>query len=144
MPENKHRQLAAILFTDMAGYTALMAQDEALASRLRHRHREGLNESHNTHHGKILQYFGDGTLSIFYSAAQAVQCAIYIQQSLQEEPVVPLRIGIHLGEVVWDKEDIYGSAVNIASRLESFAPTGSILVSAQIQKGPSPVANVAV
>jgi len=62
MPERQHRQLAAILFTDMAGYTALMAQDESLAVRLRTRHREVLNDCHATYHGKILQYFGDGTL----------------------------------------------------------------------------------
>ena len=133
MPELQHRQLAAILFTDMAGYTALMAQDEALARRLRNRHREVLHDRHEAHQGEIIQYFGDGTLSVFHSAVKAVRCAIDIQLALREEPQVPLRIGIHSGEVVWDKEGIYGSAVNIASRLESFATIGSILVSAQVQ-----------
>ena len=61
MPKRQHRQLAAILFTDMAGYTALMAQDETLAGRLRNRHREVLHDCHEACQGEILQYFGDGT-----------------------------------------------------------------------------------
>ncbi len=134
MPLPAHRQLAAILFTDMAGYTALMAKDETLAARLRSRHREVLRSCHEDHQGQILQYFGDGTLSLFQSAVQAVQCAIDMQLAFKKEPIVPLRIGIHSGEAVWDKEGIYGSAVNIASRLESFAEIGSILVSRKIRE----------
>ncbi len=72
------RQLAAILFTDMAGYTALMAKDEVLAHQLRIRHREVLNKYHTLHNGEIIQYFGDGTLSIFPSALEVVTCAVNI------------------------------------------------------------------
>lgn len=131
MPQR--RQLAAILFTDMIGYTALMSRDEALARRLRDRHREVLRSSHEQHSGEILQYFGDGTLSIFGSAVEATQCAIHIQRALQKDPKVPLRIGIHSGEIVWDEEGIYGSAVNVASRLESFAVEGAILISSKVR-----------
>ncbi len=134
MAQRQRRQLAAILFTDMAGYTALMAKDEVLANRLRIRHREVLNKYHELHDGEIIQYFGDGTLSIFPSALEAVNCAVNIQLEFQKDPKVPLRVGIHSGEVMWDDEGIYGSAVNIASRLESFAETGSILISAKLQE----------
>ncbi len=127
------RQLAAIVFTDMAGYTALMAHDEALANKLRIRHREVLHKYHQQHHGEIIQYFGDGTLSVFPSALEAVNCAVNIQLAFHSDPKVPLRVGIHSGEVSWDDEGIYGNAVNIASRLESFAEVGSILVSAKLQ-----------
>jgi len=120
------------MFTDMVGYTDLMSRDEALAIRLRHRHRDVLTRQHSAHSGEILQYFGDGTVSLFDSAVNAIRCAIDIQLELQEDPPVPLRIGIHSGEVVWDKEVVFGNAVNIASRVESLAPTGSILVSAKI------------
>jgi non-specific serine/threonine protein kinase len=133
MAQRQRRQLAAILFTDMSGYTALMAKDEVLANQLRIRHRKVLNKYHKLHNGEILQYFGDGTLSIFPSALEAVDCAVNIQLEFQEDPKVPLRVGIHSGEVVWDDEGIYGSAVNIASRLESFAETGSVLISAKLQ-----------
>jgi adenylate cyclase len=134
MSDSKKRRLSAILFTDMVGYTDLMSRDEKLANRLRKRQSQVLNEMHAKYQGEILQYFGDGTLSIFESAVKAVQCAIDIQLNLKKEPKVPLRIGIHSGEVVWDDEGIYGHAVNIASRLESMAAPGSILVSDKIRE----------
>ena len=126
------RKLAAIMFTDMVGYTALMQQDEKQAKMNRDRHREVINSSIQNNAGTILQYYGDGTLSIFNSAVDAVTCAIQIQQLLQEEPKIPLRIGIHTGDVVHDDEGIYGDGVNIASRVESMAVTGSVLISGKV------------
>jgi TolB-like protein/Tfp pilus assembly protein PilF len=126
------RKLAAIMFTDMVGYTALMQQDEKQAKMNRDRHREVINSSIQNNAGMILQYYGDGTLSIFNSAVDAVTCAIQIQQQLQEEPKIPLRIGIHTGDVVHDDEGIYGDGVNIASRVESMAVTGSVLISGKV------------
>ncbi|HKK89584.1 MAG TPA: adenylate/guanylate cyclase domain-containing protein, partial [Saprospiraceae bacterium] len=128
----QRRQLAAIMFTDMIGYTALMSSDEVLAGKLRHRHREIIKQTHQDYHGEIIQYFGDGTLSVFNSTVDAVKCAITIQQELRKDPIVPLRIGLHSGELVWDENDVFGSAVNIASRLESFAAEGSILTSGRV------------
>src|SRR5664279_3309118 len=90
------RQLAAIMFSDMTGYTALMQQNEQLAKDKRRRLKEVLETSVAGYHGKILQYYGDGALSIFNSAVDGVNCAVEIQQSLQQEPKVELRIGIHL------------------------------------------------
>jgi TolB-like protein/Tfp pilus assembly protein PilF len=126
------RKLAAIMFTDMVGYTALMQQNELQAKINRDRHREVLNATIQQNAGTILQYYGDGTLSIFNSAVDAVSSAIRIQQLLQVEPKIPLRIGIHTGDIVHDDEGIYGDGVNIASRIESMAVPGSVLVSGKV------------
>ncbi|MCW3110885.1 MAG: adenylate/guanylate cyclase with repeat, partial [Segetibacter sp.] len=92
------RQLAAILFADMTGSTALMQENEQLARTLRKRLKEVLEVSIPKFNGKVLQYYGDGSLSIFSSAIDSVQSAISIQQQLQQEPVVHVRIGIHTGD----------------------------------------------
>lgn len=126
------RKLAAIMFTDMVGYTALMQQNEQQAKRNRDRHREILNSAIDQNSGTILQYYGDGTLSIFNSAVDAVTSAVQIQQKLQKEPKIPLRIGIHTGDVVHDDEGVYGDGVNIASRVESMAVSGSVLISGKV------------
>jgi TolB-like protein/class 3 adenylate cyclase/Tfp pilus assembly protein PilF len=126
------RQLAAIIFTDMVGYTAMMQQDEQKAKKNRDRHRKVLEKSTEDHHGLILQYYGDGTLSVFGSAIDAVECAVEIQQNLQKEPKVPLRIGIHIGDVVYADDGIYGDAVNIASRIENLSAPGGILISGKV------------
>ena len=126
------RQLAAIIFTDMVGYTALMQQNEEKAKKNRDRHRKVLEESTKDHHGLILQYYGDGTLSVFGSAIEAVECAVEIQQNLQKEPAVPLRIGIHIGDVVYADDGIYGDAVNIASRIENLSAPGAIFISGKV------------
>ena len=76
----QHRQLAAIMFTDIEGYTAIMQRDEEQAILLRNRHREILNQKHTEYNGRIIQYYGDGTLSIFHSAVEAVECALQMQQ----------------------------------------------------------------
>src|SRR5437870_2308771 len=103
----KIRQLAAIMFADMTGYTAMMGEDEGKAKILRDRQRQTLETCIPGHNGKIIQYFGDGTLSIFGSAIDAVRSAIDIQKELQQEPKVSLRIGIHSGDIVYDSEGVY-------------------------------------
>jgi adenylate cyclase len=123
------RQLAAIMFTDIVGYTALMQENESAAAAVRQRHREVFQKEHGHYHGEVLQYYGDGTLSIFKSAVEAVECAISMQQQFSTGQSVPLRIGIHLGDIVYDKNDIYGDGVNLASRIESLGIPGSILIS---------------
>src|SRR6188474_1740918 len=94
------RQLAAIMFTDMEGYTALMQKDEEAAIERRNRHREVFEKAMANYSGKIIQYYGDGTLSIFASAIHAVNAAIAMQQIFSRPPKVPLRIGIHIGDIV--------------------------------------------
>src|SRR6185436_153663 len=123
---SQSRQLAAIMFTDMVGYTALMQTNEELATKKRERHKLVLDDTINKFRGKILQYYGDGTLSIFNSAADGVNCAIEIQMKLSEEPKVDLRIGIHTGDIILDDEGIYGDGVNIASRIESLSVSGGV------------------
>lgn len=128
----EQRKLAAIMFADMTGYTAMMQEDEAHAKLLRIRQRQTLETLIPAHHGIIIQFFGDGTLSMFDSSADAVRCGIAIQIELQKEPSVNLRIGIHSGDVVYDSEGIYGDCVNLASRIESLSVPGAVLFSGKV------------
>ena len=128
------RMLAAIMFTDMVGYTVMMQENERKAKALRDRHREVLQNLILEHNGQILQYYGDGTLAIFGSAIEATICGARIQQELQRDPKVPLRIGIHAGDIVYDDEGIYGDGVNVASRIENLALPGSVLVSDKVNE----------
>ncbi|MFT5596543.1 MAG: adenylate cyclase [Flammeovirgaceae bacterium] len=131
----KSRKLAAIMFTDIVGYTALMQADEEHAAEVRSRHREVFNQSHSDFGGDILQYYGDGTLSVFKSAVDAVECAILIQKSLRDNsPKVDLRIGIHIGDVVHSDHEVYGDGVNLASRIENISSAGSILISSRLNE----------
>ncbi len=132
MKEEKVRQLAAIMFTDIVGYTALMHGDEAVASSVRARHREIFLQQHEIYHGEIVQYYGDGTLSVFKSAIEAALCAIAIQRLLQEGEPVPLRIGLHMGDIVFNNTEVYGDGVNLASRIQSIGVAGSILISGKL------------
>ncbi|MBD0375903.1 MAG: adenylate/guanylate cyclase domain-containing protein, partial [Flavisolibacter sp.] len=113
------RQLAAILFADMVGYTALMQENEHLARQKRKRLKEVLEDAVARYNGKTLQYYGDGSLSIFYSATDAVMAAIEMQTQWQQEPRVEVRIGIHTGDVIMEEDSVFGDGVNIASRIES-------------------------
>lgn len=126
------RQLAAIMFTDMVGYTALMQTDEEEATKKRQRHKLVFDKSVEEHHGKVLQYFGDGTLSIFSSSIDCVNCAIDIQQQLNQTPKVDVRIGIHTGDIIHDDEGVYGNGVNIASRIETLSVPGGVFISDRI------------
>jgi adenylate cyclase len=126
------RQLAAIMFSDMYGYTALMQQNEQVAKEKLRQLKDVLETSVSAYHGKILQNYGDGALSIFNSSIDGVNCAVEIQQTLQQEPKVELRIGIHSGEISIEDEVIYGDGVNLASRIESLAVPGSIFISEKV------------
>jgi adenylate cyclase len=126
------RQLVAIVFADMTGYTALMQENEQLAILKRKRLKDVLDNTLKNFDGKILQYYGDGSMSIFKSAIDAVGCAISIQTQLKENPQVDLRIGIHTGDVTVEEETIYGDGVNLASRIESIAVSGSIFISEKV------------
>ena len=128
------RRLVAIMFTDIVGYTALMQKNEANAAAVRKLHRQVFDQQHQQYHGEILQYFGDGTLSIFQSGVEAVECAIAIQQVLQKDELVPLRIGLHLGDIVFDGTEIYGDSVNLTSRIESMGVAGAVLLSGKVNE----------
>lgn len=126
------RQLAAIMFADIVGYTALMEDDEALAMKLRHKLQQKLESEVKSHFGKILDFRGDGALCTFSSSIEGIRAALSLQREMQLDPVVPLRIGIHVGDVVAEGNTIYGDGVNIASRLESLAIPGSIFFSGKV------------
>jgi TolB-like protein/class 3 adenylate cyclase/Tfp pilus assembly protein PilF len=131
MPKN--RQLAAIMFSDIEGYTSIMQENEKKAIALRNRYREILQRRHENFKGRIIQYYGDGTLSIFPSAINAVACALAMQQEFRRKPIVPVRMGIHSGDIIFDEEQVVGDGVNIASRVESLGIAGSVLLSDKIQ-----------
>lgn len=120
------------MFSDMFGYTALMQQNEQLANSKRRRVKEVFEASVSARGGKILQYYGDGALSMFNSAIDGVNCAVEIQQALQQEPKVELRIGIHTGDIIIEDDSIYGDGVNLASRIETIAVPGSIFISEKV------------
>ncbi|MBX2815729.1 MAG: NINE protein [Saprospiraceae bacterium] len=120
------------MFTDITGFSAMMQSDEAFAMSIRNRHREIFKQSHEHFGGEILQYYGDGTLSIFDSTVAAVECAVDMQLAFQGHPQVPLRIGIHAGDISYDEEGAYGDGLNIAARVERLCTTGSIFVTAKV------------
>ncbi|MEE9464154.1 MAG: tetratricopeptide repeat protein [Candidatus Neomarinimicrobiota bacterium] len=126
------RKLAAIMFTDIVGYTALMGENEAKALQLLQHNRELLKPLIEKFRGEWLKEMGDGTLSSFASAVDAVICALEIQRSLKTEHDLTLRIGIHIGDVVFEESDVFGDGVNVASRIEPLAPPGGICVSERV------------
>lgn len=133
MAQNNHiRLLAAIMFADIVGYSKMMQEDEEKAKDLRDRQRSVIETYLLKYHGQVMQYYGDGTLMMFGSALDAVNCAREIQLELISQPNVPLRIGIHTGDVVYDDEGIYGDAVNIAARIQSLGITGSVMISDKV------------
>lgn len=126
------RQLTAMMFTDMAGFTAMMQQDELQARRSVERQRLVLERAIAGHGGKLLQLYGDGSLSVFRSAIDAVRCAMDIQAELRQAPPVPLRIGIHTGDVVHDEQGVFGDGVNVASRIQALSVPGGVLISGKV------------
>ncbi|MBS1656991.1 MAG: tetratricopeptide repeat protein [Bacteroidetes bacterium] len=125
-------QLTAILFADIQGYTAVMESDEEKAIALRSKFEQALHAEVTKHAGRVLQQMGDGALCVFQSAIEAVRAAIGIQKQMITEPQVPLRIGIHSGDVIFETDNVYGDGVNIASRIESFAVAGAVFVSGKV------------
>ncbi len=129
---HQNRQLAAILFTDIVGYTTMMQQDEQNAVAVTKRYIAVLKQNVSSLGGEILNDYGDGSLCTFSSATQAVRCAVEMQQQLQMEPRVPLRIGLHIGEIFFEDGKVFGDGVNIASRIQSLGIANSILFSSEI------------
>ena len=128
-----NRQLAAIMFTDIVGYSSLMGSDEYKAMQLLRVNRKIHKAIINKRNGKWLKEMGDGTLASFKTISDAVYCAGELIKRCQEESI-GLKIGIHEGEIIEENGDIFGDGVNVASRLESIAEPGQILVSGTVNR----------
>jgi adenylate cyclase len=131
---SQSHQLAAILFADIVGYTAMMQENEEVAVEKVNRFRETLEMISGELNGKIIQYYGDGSLLLFNSATDAAEFAKLLQDDLQDEPMIPVRIGIHMGDVLIHGGNIFGDVVNIASRIQSLAPVGGIYISETVYR----------
>jgi adenylate cyclase len=123
------RRLAAILAADVAGYSRLMGVDEeGTLNRLKAHRRELIDPKITEHHGRIVKTTGDGMLTEFSSVVEAVRCAVELQRAMvdrnaaePEEKRITFRVGVNLGDVIADADDIYGDGINIAARLEALA-----------------------
>ncbi len=128
--EGFSRQISSVLFADIAGYTSLMQRDEANALALLKEFKRAIFDCSPEYGGRVVQYYGDGCLMIFETAEQAVRCALVLQVNFRSKPeLLPVRMGIHHGEVMVEEEHIYGDCVNVTARIETMALPGSVLVS---------------
>ena len=141
--ERSERRLAAIMFTDIVGYTALMAESEEAGLRVREHHREVVRPLVERYHGEWVQNIGDETLSTFQSAVDAVNCALAIQTLLQDEPDLRIRIGIHVGDIVFEEGSVHGDGVNVASRIRPLAEPGGVCVSEPVHDAVKNQSNLA-
>ena len=140
--ERVNRKLAAILAADVVGYTRLMGADEAGTLAALKRHREAVfDPAVAAHNGRIVKLIGDGVIAEFGSVVDAVSCALSVQRSSAtipdqsaSQPTIVLRIGINLGDVIIEGDDIYGDGVNVAARLEPLAEPGGICVSSIVNE----------
>ena len=133
MAEKEVRKLAAVMFTDIEGYTAFVQKDEAAALKKVAIHRQFLEKYTAEYNGRVIAFYGDGSLSIYESALDAVHCGIAMQKAYQTEHPIPVRIGIHVGDIVFKDETVFGDGVNIASRIQASGIPGSIYVSGRVQ-----------
>ena len=125
----KDRQLAAILFTDIVGFTAMMGEDEDKALRILDKNRKIQKGIIRKHRGKWLKEMGDGSMIIFYTATEAVASAMDIQHKIQELGSFNVRMGIHISEIVFTDSDVFGDGVNVASRISDKAAANEICIS---------------
>ena len=126
------RKLAAIMFTDIAGYTESMSKSESNTLNLLEKKRSILNPLLKEYKGTFVKEIGDGTLSYFESAVNAATCAVKLQETTYDDKEMNIRVGIHIGDIVFKDGDVFGGGVNVASRLESIAPAGGVCVSKSV------------
>jgi class 3 adenylate cyclase len=139
------RRLAAIMFTDIVGFSRQMGSNEARTLRLLETHNQVVRQAVAEHHGTVIKVMGDAFLVDFPSVVHAVQCAQGIHAQLrahnaEKEPAeqIHVRIGIHLGDIVQREGDVFGDGVNIASRLQALAEPDTICISDMVYPAMSP------
>src|SRR6185436_9865805 len=139
MTDKVKRRLTTVLCADVHGYSRLMEADEAGTLAELRRRRTAMTRLVERHDGRIVNTWGDAVIAEFASVVEAVQCAIEVQQEVSSEEAAPssaqrmrFRIGINLGDVMVDGDDIYGDGVNIASRLQELAEPGGIVISGPV------------
>ncbi len=133
------RGLAAIMFTDIVGYTSLAQKNESLSLKILEEHRNILRLIIPRYNGREVKTMGDSFLIEFASSLEALRCAVGMQQALRDRNLahpksipIQIRIGIHAGDIVHSENDVYGDAVNVASRIEPLAEPGGICFSDQV------------
>src|SRR3984893_4736636 len=142
MKQPVERKLAAILAADVAGYSRLMgADEEGTHERLTAHFRELIDPKIEEHHGRIVKNTGDGMLVEFPSVINAVRCAAEVQRGMgdrnaetPEDKRITFRVGVNLGDVIAEEDDIYGDGVNVAARLEALAEPGGICISRVVRE----------
>ncbi len=140
MADHLPRKLAVVLYADVAGYSRLTGEDEDATHRRLSEYLDLVSDSIDRNQGKVIHYAGDAVLADFSTVTSALECATSIQndltnrnQDLPDERKIQFRIGINLGEVIVDRDDIYGNDVNVAARLESLADAGGICISEAVR-----------
>ncbi len=140
--EGIERRLAAILSADVVGYSRLMGEDETgTLARLKAHRAEFVDPTITEYQGRVVKLMGDGSLVEFPSVVDAVECAVAVQRGMAErnagvpeDKCIALRIGVNLGDIIIEGDDIYGDGVNIAARLEALAEPGGICVSGTVHE----------
>ena len=140
MEDRLPRKLAAILYADVAGYSRLTGDDEEGTHRRLSEYLDLLSSAIERHQGRVMHYAGDAVLADFSTVTEALTCAASIQQALArrnqelaDERKVQFRIGVNLGEVIVDRDDLYGDGVNVAARLEGLADPGGVCISDSVR-----------
>ena len=139
MEKRLPRKLAAILYADVVGYSRLTGEDEDSTHRRLTEYFDQIAVTVELHGGRVMHYAGDAVLAMFEAVVDAVSCAAHIQNDLEtrnedlpDERKVQFRIGVNMGDVIEDRDDIYGDGVNVAARLESLAEPGGICISESV------------
>lgn len=128
------RKLAAVMMTDVVGYSSMMSENEDSALKILDKNRSVQKPLVEQFHGKFIKEMGDGTLCSFDSIVDAVKCALKMQETFQQKLDFKIRIGVHFGEISYTDNDIFGDAVNVAARLEPHAPHGGIALSKKVHE----------
>ncbi len=134
MTDPVERRLAAIMFTDIVGYTALMAESEETGLQVRKRHRALVRPLVEQYHGESIEARGDESLSVFPTALDAVNCALAIEEHLRDDAELKLHLGIHLGDLIVQDGEVSGDGVNIASRICALSEGGGLCVSGEVHR----------